>query len=253
MAFIPPAIAAVAAFAAANATAIAIATTAISVIGTGISAVSQAKQQKAQGEYEAASLRNQASVEEFNSYEDQRDAEFARQNALSVGFTSQENAQFQDETSAREIGDLEAAQAVSGLTGGSQQNVRRTLALLSSRDRSRARVEGDNQAAALRQQSHDFSVNAANRTNNAVALKADATNTLLNAKRSARSTLIGGAIEAVGTIAGGLGEIASLGSSVSSLAPTSSSAPTAKPRTSSFIPRGGGNFSFNGTRLAGSF
>jgi hypothetical protein len=165
-------------------------------IGSGvlglIGGMNAAASAEANGAFQAAIMKNQATQADLNATRAETDAGIAFENAGRIGFAGQLRGQDQDFAAAQEIGEVRAAQGASGLVGGSHDKVIRTLDFLAGRDRTRLAVAGANDATQARAQGQNFLQEAADLRSGANVARADASMTRVNAKSEATAARLGG-------------------------------------------------------------
>lgn len=167
----------------------------------------QAKGQENAAAYRAAVARNNAAIREQNAREAERRAKVADENAKLAGFAGQKRAKLQDDSAARQLGELQALQGVSGLRGGSQDKQISRLEELATEDRLNIRRQGDSRASAFRARAQDFRVGGVNEENAAALTRSDAKAQQSFAKFNANTTRLSG----VGGLIGSFGQAASIG------------------------------------------
>lgn len=179
--------------------ALTIAATALSAAGM----VAQGNAAASAARYQGQVAQNNALLADWNARQSAKDQAIAEENAKRAGYAAQERAQQQDRAAAEQIGEVQAAQAASGLRGGSPARVLDTMRELAGIDRLQVRREGDSQADAFRAQARGFEVEQVDLQNRARVLRSDAA----MFSREASIARASGYMNAAGAILGGAGSL----------------------------------------------
>ena len=150
---------------------------AASVAGTGIgimSAQAQGANAASMAAYQAQVSRNAANVADANSKQAAADALRAEVDAGRVSEAGQRSVLQQDQNAQQLIGQQEAQQAASGLTGRSQASARDTLRRLAGQDRENIRAGADTDLAGANQRVVDLRTEAVDFENRAIGARNDA-------------------------------------------------------------------------------
>ena len=172
---------------------------AASVAGTGIgimSAQAQGANAASMAAYQAQVSRNAANVADANSKQAAADALRAEVDAGRVSEAGQRSVLQQDQNAQQLIGQQEAQQAASGLTGRSQASARDTLRRLAGQDRENIRAGADTDLAGANQRVVDLRTEAVDFENRAIGARNDATASIASgnfakSQASANSVAVG--------------------------------------------------------------
>jgi len=181
---------------------------AASVAGTGIgimSAQAQGANAASMAAYQAQVSRNAANVADANSKQAAADALRAEVDAGRVSEAGQRSVLQQDQNAQQLIGQQEAQQAASGLTGRSQASARDTLRRLAGQDRENIRAGADTDLAGANQRVVDLRTEAVDFENRAIGARNDATASIASgnfakSQASAKSVAVG--LEGVSSLIG---------------------------------------------------
>lgn len=153
------------------------ASVAASVAGTGVgimSAQAQGANAAAMAGYQSQVARNAANVADANAKQAEADALRAEVDAGRVSEAGQRSVVQQDQNARLLMGEQEAEQAASGLTGRSQASARDTLRRLAGQDRFNLRERADADTAQANQRVIDFESEAVGFENRATGARNDA-------------------------------------------------------------------------------
>ena len=172
---------------------------AASVAGTGVgimSAQAQGANAASMAAYQAQVSRNAANVADANSKQAAADALRAEVDAGRVSEAGQRSVLQQDQNARQIIGQQEAQQAASGLTGRSQASARDTLRRLAGQDRENIRAGADADLAGANQRVVDLRTEAVDFENRAIGARNDATASIASgnfakSQASANSVAVG--------------------------------------------------------------
>lgn len=180
-------------------TALLAASVAASVAGTGMgimSAQAQGANAAAMAGYQSQVARNAANVADANAKQAEADALRAEVDAGRVSEAGQRAVVQQDQNARQVMGQQEAEQAASGLTGRSQASARDTLRRLAGQDRENIRASADADLAQANQRVIDLRTESVDYENRAIGARNDAaasaaTGEFARSQASAESVAIG--------------------------------------------------------------
>ena len=151
-----------------------------------------ANSSKAIGNYQAAIADVNSAISEMNAKRAESEARRAGENSKQLGLAAQQSAQDQDFEAAAQLGDLAAGNAISGLSGRSQDLVMSTAQSFAGRDRERLVLAGMADALRERAKGDELSAEATALRTEAAGFAADSVIARSNARMDAVNSRVSG-------------------------------------------------------------